>query len=119
MNLGVTMRKLFIILLLLPSLVSAETVFSEPEDEDEVAPPEGDPYFSYFTGGPVVKPKKLRWDKFRSLEEYGQSSETTSSEVVYDPHEEEVKQLYKKSKDPFSNSDRIKEVEERLNPAKE
>ncbi len=112
------MRTLFITLLLnfvvIPQ-VAAESIFSERE---EVTITKKDETFvASFFGGDENKAKTAKWGKFKKLEEYGHSSTPTYSESnTYDPAEAAAAQDYLRSKDPFSNDNRLENVQNVLTP---
>lgn len=107
------LRKFHILLLcsfFIPSLCFAQSIFSGREDDD-VKPNESALLNSIF-GKPVENPN-ARWERFKSLQEYGLSGQVDqSSNMVPDPKEEETLNQYYQSKDPFSTSERMGRVQD-------
>lgn len=93
----------------------AQSIFSEREEE--VLTPKDQPYVASFFGGDEKKAQDAKWGKFKKLEDYGQNSDTSYSDSIkYDPAEAAAASDYQRSKDPFSNDDRLQNVQNVLSP---
>lgn len=111
------MRVLIPLIIFFPTIISAQSIFSD--DEDSSFRKEENSLLGSFFGSAQGGSQKESWGRFKPLEEYGQSPvPVTEERLPPDPSEIKAAQDYYNSKDPFSNSNRLEQVYENLNPEK-